>query len=167
MYMAPEVFRREPYNEKADIFSLGVILYQLLARSLLLFTHTRAKSAADVERYAEKVSRGYRPKRPSKMPEHLYAIIEACWSHEPCDRPGITWVVQQLTEALEQELGRQSAGSLAIGALTRKSLGVAGNMARRSVGSTAGPAAANNEGAVAGEAGDRVEAPGGCGCVVM
>lgn len=28
----------EPYNEKADVFSLGVVLYELMARCLLIFT---------------------------------------------------------------------------------------------------------------------------------
>jgi len=35
LYMAPEVFRREKYNEKADIFSFAVIAFELLSRNLL------------------------------------------------------------------------------------------------------------------------------------
>jgi hypothetical protein len=31
-YMAPEVTRSKPYNEKADVFSFGVVAYQLFAR---------------------------------------------------------------------------------------------------------------------------------------
>ena len=33
MYMAPEVFRAEPYNEKADVFSFGIMLYEVRGRS--------------------------------------------------------------------------------------------------------------------------------------
>ena len=31
LYMAPELVKREPYNEKVDVWSLGVITYQLLS----------------------------------------------------------------------------------------------------------------------------------------
>jgi serine/threonine protein kinase len=36
--MAPEVFANEPYNEKADVFSFGVCMYELTARCLVAFT---------------------------------------------------------------------------------------------------------------------------------
>jgi serine/threonine protein kinase len=29
--MAPEVYNREPYNEKVDMYSFGIILYQILS----------------------------------------------------------------------------------------------------------------------------------------
>ena len=31
LYMAPELVKREPYTEKVDVWSLGVITYQLLS----------------------------------------------------------------------------------------------------------------------------------------
>ena len=36
MYMAPEVYRKQPYNEKEDIFSFGIIAYELLSHKLLV-----------------------------------------------------------------------------------------------------------------------------------
>ncbi len=32
---APEVHRKEPYNEKADVFSFGILMYQMFARTVL------------------------------------------------------------------------------------------------------------------------------------
>ncbi len=39
IYMAPEVFKKQMYNEKADVFSFGVMMYETFGRTLLVFTH--------------------------------------------------------------------------------------------------------------------------------
>ncbi|KAJ9514473.1 hypothetical protein QJQ45_016207 [Haematococcus lacustris] len=36
MYMAPEVYRQEPYNEKADVYSFAVLMYELLHRYMMI-----------------------------------------------------------------------------------------------------------------------------------
>lgn len=33
-YMAPEIWRKDPYDEKVDIFSLGITIYQLVEKKL-------------------------------------------------------------------------------------------------------------------------------------
>lgn len=35
---SPEVYRGEPYNDKADVFSFGIVLLELSARVMLCFT---------------------------------------------------------------------------------------------------------------------------------
>jgi hypothetical protein len=95
------------------VFSLGVILYELMSRSLLLYTHTPANKPEDCLRYAGKVAAGFRPRQPKIIPDIIWAVIEACWEQEPADRPPATWVVQQLQQLLaqEQEAAAQRAGS--------------------------------------------------------
>ena len=34
-YMAPEVFRHEPYSEKCDVYSFGLLTFSLLQRGLM------------------------------------------------------------------------------------------------------------------------------------
>lgn len=36
LYMAPEILKRQPYNKKADIYSLGCILYELLTLQIYM-----------------------------------------------------------------------------------------------------------------------------------
>jgi serine/threonine protein kinase len=38
VYMAPEVFLRLPYNEKADVYSFAMVMYELLGGVLISMT---------------------------------------------------------------------------------------------------------------------------------
>eukprot|EP00775_Hariotina_reticulata_P012407 gene12407-12542_t len=95
MYTAPEVTLGLPYNEKVDVFSFGVLLYELTARCMLFFTElpTNTSDASEPDRYAAKVAQGYRPSRPKKMPQELWELISACWQQDPIRRPHITEVI--------------------------------------------------------------------------
>ena len=36
MYMAPEVYLKQPYNDKADVYSFSIIAYELLHRYMMI-----------------------------------------------------------------------------------------------------------------------------------
>ena len=48
-YLSPENFLGKPYNEKADIYSLSIIMWELLARKPLLFMRSKRVGHARVE----------------------------------------------------------------------------------------------------------------------
>jgi len=102
LYMAPEVHMRQPYNEKADVFSLGVVLYELFARNLVMCTELDVNTTDPMapERYADRVAQGYRPKRPKKCPEPMWELITACWDADPVVRPHMSDVVDILEDYL-------------------------------------------------------------------
>ena len=78
MYMSPEVCRHLPYNEKTDVYSFGVMMFEVFSRHMLVMTADVALKVSP-EEYAQMVAGGYRPPRPNKMDEELYALIEWCW----------------------------------------------------------------------------------------
>lgn len=44
LYMAPEVYLAHCYNEKSDVFSYAVVLYELFTRCLIVFTELPTNS---------------------------------------------------------------------------------------------------------------------------
>ena len=78
-YMAPEIFRREPYSSSVDIYSLGMVLYRLLNGGRLPFLPTHAAGPADTQRALERRLNGEVLPPPSNCDEALAAIIaKAC-----------------------------------------------------------------------------------------
>eukprot|EP00210_Caulerpa_lentillifera_P008093 g7727.t1 len=108
-YMAPEVFRNQQYNEKADVFSFAIVLYEAL-NLVHPFFHYMIKTSgfsryqgedvnkAAMEEYAREVSKGYRPILTAKWPIEISSILKKCWAQMPEDRPGMKSVILQLED---------------------------------------------------------------------
>ncbi|KAI8113767.1 hypothetical protein M9435_003759 [Picochlorum sp. BPE23] len=104
-YMAPEVFLNQTYTEKVDIFSFGVLMYNLCYRVIPSLMIMSNGDTQDMVVYAKQVADGFRqPLSDEKIPKQLNEIIESCWSHDPADRPSATKVVDMLTAVLESEV---------------------------------------------------------------
>lgn len=97
MYMAPEVFTNQPYNHKADVFSFGVVMYEVFYKYVTFCQVSRMGTAEELEQYASRVASGHRPAlRKGEFPHALNSLIACCWSHDPEDRPDMADVVAQL-----------------------------------------------------------------------
>ncbi|KAG2493506.1 hypothetical protein HYH03_008322 [Edaphochlamys debaryana] len=99
-YMAPEVVLGQPYNEKVDVFSFGVILFEVLNRKLMLVDEIKNDPRKDAQAYAERVARGFRPEIPKRWPDELRELISMCWAQDPHLRPNFTAVVDMLEEVV-------------------------------------------------------------------
>lgn len=97
-YMAPEVVLGHPYNEKVDVFSFGVILYEVLHRKLMLLDEIKNDPRKEAREYAEKVARGFRPDIPKHWPDNLRELIASCWAQDPHLRPNFTAVLDVIQE---------------------------------------------------------------------
>ncbi|KAL6748456.1 kinase-like domain-containing protein [Haematococcus lacustris] len=100
--MAPEVFKSENYNDKADVFSFAVVLYEVFHRFLVVLAAAPDGLQSSVEQYALMVSLGYRPPLGRHLAPGLAHLIRDCWQHSPADRPCMADVAARL-EQLERD----------------------------------------------------------------
>lgn len=86
-WMAPEVFTSSNYSEKCDVFSLGIILWEVLSRLRPFYekhsTHFSIMWA---------VSKGQRPAFLRNCPQVIEDLMQLCWHHEPTQRPSMQQV---------------------------------------------------------------------------
>mmetsp|Transcript_30239 Transcript_30239/g.76059 ORF Transcript_30239/g.76059 Transcript_30239/m.76059 type:complete len:512 (+) Transcript_30239:118-1653(+) len=91
IYMAPEVMTRDFFNEKIDVYSFGMILWQLMSRKLPFDDIETRK-----EIFERVCMQDYRPPIPEDTPPHLQRLIKACWEKNPNDRPSFYSILMQL-----------------------------------------------------------------------
>ncbi|KAG2681262.1 hypothetical protein I3760_11G136300 [Carya illinoinensis] len=90
-WMAPEVLRNEPSNEKSDVFSYGVILWELMTESIP-WNNLNALQVVGVVGFMDR-----RLDLPQGLDPQIEYIIQDCWQRDPEQRPSFEDVIQRMT----------------------------------------------------------------------
>ncbi|XP_065218385.1 mitogen-activated protein kinase kinase kinase 7-like [Planococcus citri] len=91
-WMAPEVFEGHTYSEKCDIFSWGIILWQVLSRQKPF-----NEVGVNALRIMWSVHQGKRPPLIEGCPKPLEILMTKCWSKDTSSRPPMQEVVRQMS----------------------------------------------------------------------
>jgi ankyrin repeat protein len=89
-WMAPEVLSSNFYNEKADIYSFAMILYEL-ATLRYPFVECRPTEIAG------RVLSGKRPALDG-VPPQIAALIARCWKQNPRERPSFAEIIGEFND---------------------------------------------------------------------
>ncbi|KAI3991971.1 hypothetical protein MKX01_012916 [Papaver californicum] len=93
-WMAPEMIKHKAYGRKVDVYSFGLILWEMVAGSIPYENMTPIQAAFAV------VNKNLRPRIPEDCPPALGAIIEQCWAVNADRRPEF-WQIVKVLEQFE------------------------------------------------------------------
>lgn len=80
-WTAPEALRSGYFTTKSDVWSFGIVLYEIITFGLIPYPDILTSEVLS------KLEIGYRMPRPVNCSENLYKIMEECWRQEAKARP--------------------------------------------------------------------------------
>ncbi|ELR14036.1 protein kinase domain containing protein [Acanthamoeba castellanii str. Neff] len=92
-WMAPEVAMGESYDKSADVFSFGMVIYELITRDKPPMRKLKDCYAFNGDDHAGNI--------PSDTPPALWDLLLLCAARDPQDRPDFKKVVDSLKTILE------------------------------------------------------------------
>ncbi|XP_057949104.1 serine/threonine/tyrosine-protein kinase HT1 [Malania oleifera] len=96
-WMAPEMIKHKSYGKKIDVYSFGLILWEMVAGTIPYEDMTPIQAAFAV------VNKNLRPIIPGDCAPALRSLIEQCWALQPEKRPEF-WRVVKILEQFESLL---------------------------------------------------------------
>ncbi|XP_042033340.1 serine/threonine-protein kinase STY46-like [Salvia splendens] len=95
-WMAPEVINHQLYDQKADVFSFAIVLWELVTAKVPYDNMTPLQAALGVRQ-------GLRPELPTNAHPKIISLMQRCWEAVPSERPSFSDIRIEL-EALQQEV---------------------------------------------------------------
>mmetsp|Transcript_29185 Transcript_29185/g.45351 ORF Transcript_29185/g.45351 Transcript_29185/m.45351 type:complete len:394 (+) Transcript_29185:99-1280(+) len=96
-YMAPENLLRRPYGLDVDVYSFGIMLWEMM-------TLKKAFLGMDGEKHRTEVAiGGVRPDIPESLPSKVKSLLNECWSQDHRKRPSFSNVLLCLSGELQSD----------------------------------------------------------------
>eukprot|EP01121_Diplochlamys_sp_Union-15-3_P015711 TRINITY_DN5240_c0_g1_i2.p1 TRINITY_DN5240_c0_g1~~TRINITY_DN5240_c0_g1_i2.p1 ORF type:complete len:332 (-),score=55.29 TRINITY_DN5240_c0_g1_i2:32-1027(-) len=97
LWMSPEVLQGKSLNEKVDVYSYGIVFWEML---------TRKEPFEDMNSYDSFVAavcdNQERPPIDDSIPKPLVPLLKACWHENPSQRPSFEQIIKQLDDIVIQ-----------------------------------------------------------------
>ncbi|XP_034146386.1 tyrosine-protein kinase Tec isoform X2 [Esox lucius] len=93
----PEVFNFCKFSSKSDVWSFGVLMWEVFTEGKMPFEHNPNHQVVMM------VSQGHRLYRPQKATPSIYDIMKLCWHERPDERPAFSEISTLISETLETD----------------------------------------------------------------
>ncbi|XP_065593128.1 tyrosine-protein kinase TXK [Cyrtonyx montezumae] len=94
-WSSPEVFHFKKYSSKSDVWSFGVLMWEVFTEGKMPF---ESKSNYEV---VHEISAGNRLYRPHLASHTVYKVMYSCWHEKPEGRPTFAELVETLRDITE------------------------------------------------------------------
>ncbi|XP_043925272.1 tyrosine-protein kinase ITK/TSK [Protopterus annectens] len=92
-WSAPEVFRYSKYSSKSDVWSFGVLMWEVFTEGKMPYENRSNMEVVD------DISLGVRLYKPKLASNVIYELMDWCWKEKPEDRPSFAVVLHELEAA--------------------------------------------------------------------
>jgi serine/threonine protein kinase len=96
-YMAPEIFRGQRYTTASDIYSFGMIMWEVMTGRRPFWDRNH-----DTDLIIEIVD-GLRPPIVTNAPKGYIELMEECWHSDPKKRPKATEIIEKVDKMFYNE----------------------------------------------------------------
>lgn len=105
LYSAPELFKESSFTDRCDIYSVGIVLWEITTRLVRksyrspFSEYTHLKIPFQIFFHA--ANKNLRPTIPMACPDVLKELIRRCWDGDPSIRPSAKELHQELQQILK------------------------------------------------------------------
>ncbi|RHZ57523.1 hypothetical protein Glove_386g40 [Diversispora epigaea] len=105
-YIAPELLCKRNYTTKSDVYSLGIIMWEVITGETPFNNHNFNSNSE----FALAIINGYRPKLYKYIPYEYVTLMKQCWDANPDNRPDADTIetkIDSLIQLLYNEMDKQ------------------------------------------------------------
>jgi serine/threonine protein kinase len=94
--MAPELFLSRPYNKSVDVYSFGMVMWEMFNQEIPFYM-------VEISDIRQRVIDGDRPRLNTySLPSGVGKMIQACWSQSADERPAFPDLIDELVDLNER-----------------------------------------------------------------